>query len=85
MGLWGPNENIVNQTLSIDYFDGTWINRVIYNINDLNKNKDCLNEYRVWVPKNTRRIRLYTSTLNPVGDRNKGRVVIDSINFYYNY
>jgi len=35
-------------------------------------------------PKDTTRIRFYATTNNPVGDRNKGRIVLDNFKVEYN-
>ena len=88
MSLWSSSENIFdsNTTIKVQYknLDGQWIDSESYLVFTLSKDKNNMNSYEVdFYNDNNTAIRFIVHTLAPVGDRNKGRVVLNNINVYF--
>lgn len=88
MSLWSSSENIfyTNTTIKVQYknLEGQWIDFESYLVSTLSKDRNNMNSYEVdFYNDNNSAIRFIVQTLAPVGDRNKGRVVLDNINVYF--
>lgn len=85
-GLWSNNEFIINQTFVIQYkLNGQWIDYMFYDLADFSCSKDNLDSYTIIFPnRNINNIRFYSTQPNPTADRNKGRILLDNIHFYFN-
>lgn len=88
MSLWSSSENIfdTNTTIKVQYknLEGQWIDSESYLVSTLSKDRNNMNSYEVdFYNDNNSAIRFIVQTLAPVGDRNKGRVVLDNINVYF--
>lgn len=82
--LWSVNEDHGNETFKIQTFDGTtWNDYIDINLFKLSKNKNNLDEITVLFPRNTRTFRFLATHSAPSGDKNKGRIVLDNIQFFY--
>lgn len=82
--LWGSSEGIANETFKIQYYSNGWRDHVNYDLSQFSKLKQYPKTYTVLLPKQATRFRFIANHSNPTGDRNKGRIVLDNINFQYN-
>ena len=82
--LWGSSEGIANETFKIQYYSNGWLDHVSYDLSQFSKLKQYPKTYTVLLPKQATRFRFIANHSNPTGDRNKGRIVLDNINFQYN-
>lgn len=92
MALWSGTEYLGSGgTLSIQIYqekEGSegeyeWKDHIVFDIYSLSVLRDYPKNYTVYFPANTSKFRFYVTKENPTGDRNKGRVVLDNIVFYY--
>ena len=81
MGLWSGLEGFsLNDIISVEYYDNSYIRHMTYDYQKLNNNKDNLAHYKIIFPKEINRFRIYVKCNTIVQiDRNKGRVVLDNI------
>ena len=87
MGLWSGLEGFsLNDIISVEYYDNSYIRHMIYDYQKLNNNKDNLAHYKIIFPKEINRFRIYVKCNTIVQiDRNKGRVVLDNIKLKEEY
>lgn len=85
MSLWGGNELLnFGGFVGIDYYDGEkWISHIEFDIEEMSTLRDYPKNYLVFFPRNVNAFRYRVTKNKPSGDRNKGRVVIDNIEVYY--
>jgi hypothetical protein len=81
--LWSSLEGINNETFKIQYYSNGWHDHVSFDLSTFSKLKQYPNEYTVLMPKNITRFRFIANHSNPSGDRNKGRIILDNLNFEY--
>ena len=84
--LWSNSENNENQIFRLEYYDNSnnyFIEHIPVDLYNLSTNKNSPGLFTVIFPKNTNRIRFNTIKMFPGGDRNKGRICLDSFNVSY--
>lgn len=83
--MWSGLEGQIDQEFKIQYMSSSgWKDYISISPSDLTTLKDYPNDFTILFPKNTSRIRFYSSKSNPIGDRNKGRIVLDNFQVKYN-
>lgn len=84
--LWSGKEGLSDADIfRIEYKSGgQWKSHVDFSISSLSTLKTNQFKYEVLFPNDVTSFRFYVYTSNPVGDRNKGRVVLDNINLFFN-
>lgn len=85
--LWSASEYIDGQSFYAQYYDysvSNFVNHVEYDLTTFSTNKNNLKNYVLLFKKGVYDFRLYTNTIYPTGIRNKGRIVLDNFNCYYN-
>ncbi|MCR5565180.1 MAG: hypothetical protein K6F59_05265 [Gammaproteobacteria bacterium] len=83
--LWSAKEGIQNESFEVQYSDDGIIWKTISTV-DLNRMtivKENPDTFTILLPKNVARIRFIAKKINPSGDRNKGRIIIDNIRIKY--
>ena len=91
MSLWSSNEGLVaGDTIKIlipiyrpDGSISTWLNHIEIDIDGMSKLKSFQTDFEALFPKGTKDIRICVTKQQPSGDRNKGRVVLDNITFFF--
>lgn len=84
--LWSENEGHSGLTFKIQFKENDiWVDRIEIDPLWMSKSKYFLRTYTVLFPKNTNQFRFYVTHNNPTGNYNRGRTVLDNINFYYNH
>lgn len=86
MSLWSGIEGMWygNCKVSIQiYQDNTWKDYIIYDTLEMSKLKSSPDTHVVMLPQDTIKVRFYAIHNSPSGDRNKGRVVLDNVQFKY--
>lgn len=83
--LWSAKEGIENESFEIQYSDDgvVWKTACVIDLNKMTIVKEHPNTYTVLLPKYTGRIRFICKKINPSGERNKGRIIIDNIRIKY--
>lgn len=78
--LWSGIEAMgINGKFSVQiYENGIWKDYIIYDVMKMSTSKNSPDSHTVLFPKGTTRIRFYAKHSAPSGDRNKGRIVLDS-------
>ncbi len=84
--LWSSLEGLLDtDVFRIEYKVGNiWMPYVEYKISNLSRLKTNQYKYTVLFPKDVTSFRFYVYTFNPIGDRNKGRIVLDNIKLTFN-
>jgi len=86
ISLWSSNERLGNgDYIKLFYMDDdqNWQEAKTFNIDKISKLKDTPDNVYIELPKSSFRIKLEVSESTPLGDRNKGRVVIGDMNLFY--
>lgn len=86
ISLWSSNERLGNgDYIKLFYMDDdqNWQEAKTFNIDKISKLKDTPDNVYIEFPKSSFRIKLEVSESTPLGDRNKGRVVIGDMNLFY--
>lgn len=82
--LWCSREGINNQTFRIQYYSNGWRDHINYDLSLFSNLKQYPNKYTILMPKSVNRFRFITNQSYLSGDRNKGRIILDNLNFEYN-
>ena len=84
--MWGPLEDHQNEIFTIQYYkNNVWNSHISIDLSKLSKDRNYLDNFIVLFPKNTHQFRFLAIHTNPVGTRNKGRIVLDNLYFQYNF
>ena len=84
--MWGPNEDHANEQFKLQYYENyEWKDHITIDLFKLSKNKNNLDTFTVLFPKNTHQFRFLATHSNPVGERNRGRIVLDNLHFEFHY
>lgn len=83
--MWGGQEYSSLENFKIQYYrNGTWNNHVSYDLGKFSTLKDYPDTYTLLLPKDVTNFRFYATHSNPSGSSNKGRIVLENIEFEYN-
>lgn len=81
-GIWGNNEDIMNERFMIRIIDSYGLRSYIeYDLSTFNL-KENMKKYIVLFPKNTVRIEFYATHYYPSGNQNRGRITLENLHFY---
>lgn len=84
--MWGPLEDHENEIFKLQYYKNSqWLNHISINLSVLSKNKENPDSFTVLFPRSTHQFRFLATHSNPVGERNRGRIVLDNFNFEYHF
>lgn len=93
--LWSEREHHYSEEFRIQYWlseddecginqaPGSWIDHKNISLEDIPKDKDNQKEYMLYFPNHVRRFRFIATHQQPSGDRNQGRICLDSFRLSY--
>lgn len=82
--MWSSKEGAERENFEIQYFkDNHWEKQKSIDANKLSISKKYPDNFVTLFPKNTNRIRFFSSHSNPIADRNKGRICLDNFQVSY--
>ena len=80
--LWGELEDVKNETFYIEVYDNEddrWIKYIEFDLEKISKNKKIMSKNYILLPRDVYSFRFRSKKINPLQERNKGRICLDNI------